>query len=53
MANDPVSRHRADQLDLVVGLEISHLVLNLTNYFKVVDREDQLHVDVDCVRNLP
>ena len=35
VAHDLVSRDRLDKLDLVVGLEVGHLVLDLTDNFKV------------------
>ena len=49
MADDLISWYRLNQLDLIVRLEISHLVLDLPNDLEVVDREHQLDIDVDLV----
>ena len=53
MANDLVSRNCFYELNLIVGLEICHLVLHLPYDFEVVDSEHQLDIDVDLVRYLP
>lgn len=47
MADYLVSWNCLNQLDLVVCLKISHLILHLANYFEVVTAEHQLDVDVD------
>ena len=47
MSDDLIGRNGLDQLDLIVGLEVSHLVLNLANYLEVGHTEHQLDVDVD------
>ena len=49
MPDDLVSWDRFDQLDRVVGLEVSHLVLDSSNDFEIRGAEHQLHVDVDSV----
>ena len=53
MSNNGVSGYGLDQLYLIVCLEICHLLLDLTNNFEVVHREDQLHIDVDLVGYFP
>ena len=52
MANDLVSRNCFNELNLIVSLEICHLVLHLPYDFEVVDCEHQLDIDVDLVRYL-
>ena len=47
MADNLVSWDGLNQLDLVVSLEISHLIFHLANYFEVVTAKHQLDVDVD------
>ena len=47
MADYLVSWDCLNQLNLVVCLEVSHLILHLANYFEVVTAEHQLDVDVD------
>ena len=47
-----ISRNRLDQLDLVVRLEVSHLVLDLTDDLEVAAAEHELDVDVNGDRNL-
>ena len=47
MSDDLVGRDCLDQLDLIVGLEISHLVFDLTDNLEVVATEHELDVDVD------
>ena len=53
MSDDLVGRDCLDQLDLIVGLEISHLVLDLTDNLEVVAAEHELDVDVDRDGNFP
>ena len=43
---------RLDKLDLVVGLEIGHLVSHLADDLEVRGAEHELHVDVDRDGNL-
>ena len=47
VADDLVSRNRFNQLNLILSLEVCHLVLDLPNDFEVVAAEHQLGVDVD------
>ena len=47
MSNDLVGWDCLDQLDLIVGLEVSHLISDLPNDLEVVATEHELHVDVD------
>jgi len=47
VADDLVSRNRFNQLNLILSLEVCHLVLYLPNDFEVVAAEHQLGVDVD------
>ena len=47
MADYLVSWDCLNQLNLVVCLKVSHLILHLANYFEVVTAEHQLDVDVD------
>lgn len=47
MADDLVGGDRLNKLNLVVGLKVSHLVLDLPDDLKVVAAEHKLHVDVN------
>ena len=47
VTDDLVGGDCLDQLDLVVGLEVGHLVLDLTDDLEVGAGEHQLRVDVD------
>lgn len=47
MADDLVSGDRLNKLNLIVGLKVSHLILDLPNDLEVVAAEHKLHVDVD------
>ena len=52
MSDDLVGWDCLNQLDLIIGLEISHLVFSLSNNLKVGAAEHELHVDVDGYWNL-
>ena len=45
--NNLVCWDRLDKLDLIVGLEIGHLVFNLADDLEVGGAEHELHVDVN------
>ena len=47
MPDDLVSWNRLDQLDLIVSLEIGHLVPHLADNLEVGGTEHELHVDVN------
>ncbi len=47
MSDDLVCGDCLDELDLVLGLEICHLVFDLANDLEVVATEHQLDIDVD------
>ena len=47
MPDDLVSWNRLDQLDLIVSLEIGHLVSHLANDLEVGGAEHELHVDIN------
>ena len=53
MADDFVGRDGLYQRYHVVGLEITYLFLNLTDDFKVVDRELELGVNIDLITDFP
>ena len=48
MSNDLIGGNSLDQLDLIISLEICHLILDLPNDLKVVAAKHQLHIDVDA-----
>lgn len=50
--DDLVRGDRLDQLDLIVGLEVGHLVLHLPDDLEVGHAEHELHIDVDGVGDL-
>jgi len=53
MPDDLIRRDRLNQLDLIISLEVCHLVLHLANYFEIGAAEHELGVDVDRDRDLP
>ena len=48
-----IGRNCLDELNRVVCLEISDLVLDFTNYSEVINVEDQLGVDIYLIGDLP
>lgn len=52
MSDDLISGNCLYQLDLVVSLEVGHLVLDLSNDFEVLNVEQHLGVYVDGDGNL-
>ena len=53
VSDDLVGGDCLNQLDLIVSLEIGHLVLDLPDDLEVVAAEHELHVDVDRDGNFP
>jgi len=47
MADDLVGGDRLNELNLIVGLKVGHLVLDLPNDLEVVAAEHNLHIDVN------
>ena len=48
MANDLVSWNRLDQLDLIISLEVCHLILHLPYDLEIIAAEHQLHIYVNA-----